>query len=181
MDCRLEQCTPLRRARRAVTKTIQILTSAFRTKTRSPLGSESVRGLHPIGAGKRRATPFLDKQLLDRQLKIVDLILQLRAFVRSNAACDHSTRHAAGTAQSLLVRDEHVRNVLQAAVQLDPAHLARGNQLVDDVGGDKGNFGRQAPWMAWLLAGNGKAARANLVLAQKREVEQDLEGSGIGR
>ena len=68
---------------------------------------------------------FLNQELLDGVLELLDLILELRAFVCRDRRCDHGTGDAARTPKRLLVRHEDVRDVLWDEQQGASAQLAR--------------------------------------------------------
>ena len=56
-----------------------------------------------------------DEELLDRQLQLVDLVLELAALVGGDAGSDHGAGHAAGAAKRRLGGDKDVRDVLRSA------------------------------------------------------------------
>ena len=62
---------------------------------------------------------FLNQQLLDLNLDVVDLIIQLATFVRHDGAGDHGTRHSTRTTKSNLGRNKHVGNILILAEEGD--------------------------------------------------------------
>lgn len=80
---------------------------------------------------RKRKLGSLDEQALDLVLKLVDLFLDLRAVVRGHASGDDRAGNTAGTAESDLGGDEHVRNVLV---------LAEQRQVKDDL--DRLSVGR---------------------------------------
>ena len=77
------------------------------------------------GQGITKALPYLpvidlqstdlNQQLLNGVLQLLDLVLQLRAFVGRDRAGDNGARHAARAAECLLVRHKHVRDVLRTS------------------------------------------------------------------
>ena len=54
-----------------------------------------------------------NEQLLDGELELLNLVLQLTAFVSGDASGNHGPGHAAGAAKSCLRGNEHIGDVLQ--------------------------------------------------------------------
>ena len=106
-------------------------------------------------------------ELLNRVFELLDLVFELGALVGRHGRRDHRPRHAARPAKRLLVWDEHVRHVLRTHNRGRVAGLSLSGRA--RTGGAAGRVGiRLYP-------------PPHLVLAEQRQMEQDLERLGIGR
>ena len=86
-------------------------TTASRLATVRSLARGNYEAPNPI----YQRLDYLNQQLLDGVFQLLDLVLQLRAFVGRDRAGDNRARHAARAAECLLVRHKHVRDVLRTS------------------------------------------------------------------